>query len=141
MIGLRASDCTFVASTTTSFPAVSRFDAMKCRTSKASFVAAWLFSSSETRPRQKSEERTSVGRKCFRAKLDCLPPRDRQEQQQLVLESSVSCQLENPEPVVEWSRVRISSSFNASLPVARSGNLDSRLACSRTLLNRSYSFW
>ena len=37
---------------------------MKCSTSKASSVAAWSFSSSETRPRQKSDERTSVGLKC-----------------------------------------------------------------------------
>ncbi len=34
--------CTFVASITTSFPAASRFDAMKCSTSNASLVAAWL---------------------------------------------------------------------------------------------------
>src|SRR5258708_38908132 len=74
MIGLRASTCTFVASITTSLPVVSRFEAMKYRTSKASFVAAWLFSSSDTRPRQKSEESTSVGRKCFRAKLDLPDP-------------------------------------------------------------------
>src|SRR6266581_8463758 len=74
MIGLRASACTFVASITTSLPVASRLEAMKYSTSKASFVAAWLFSSSDTRPRQKSEERTSVGRKCFRAKLDLPDP-------------------------------------------------------------------
>ena len=61
--GFRASGCTFVASITVNFPAPSRFAAMKCSTSKASFVAAWLFSSSETSPRQKSEESTSVGMK------------------------------------------------------------------------------
>ena len=58
--GFRASGWTFVASTTVSLPAASRFAAMKCSTSKASFVAAWLFSSSLTSPRQKSDESTSV---------------------------------------------------------------------------------
>ena len=41
-------------------PGSRRFRAMKCRTSKASFVAAWSFSSSDTSPRQKSEEITSA---------------------------------------------------------------------------------
>ena len=50
--GCRDSCCTFVASMTVSRPAASRFEAMKCRTSNASFVATWLFSSSLTRPRQ-----------------------------------------------------------------------------------------
>ena len=39
-------------------------------------VAAWSFSSSLTSPRQKSDERTSVGRKCFAAKVDLPEPRD-----------------------------------------------------------------
>src|SRR5580692_4511299 len=47
---------------------------MKCSTSKASFVAACAFSSSDTRPRQKSDESTSVGLKCVRAKLDFPQP-------------------------------------------------------------------
>src|SRR5262245_15655749 len=42
---------------------------MKCKTSNASFVAAWLFSSFETNPRQKSEESISVGLKCLQAKV------------------------------------------------------------------------
>ena len=42
---------------------------MKCRTANASDVAAWSFSSSETRPRQKSEEMTSVALKCSRANV------------------------------------------------------------------------
>ncbi|GIH99641.1 hypothetical protein Pta02_16500 [Planobispora takensis] len=33
-------------------------------------MAAWSFSSSATRPRQKSEEMTWVGAKCLRAKVD-----------------------------------------------------------------------
>src|SRR6516164_4773239 len=74
MIGFRASGCTFVASMTTSLPAASRLDAMKWRTSKASFVAAWLFSSSETSPRQKSDDTTSVARNCFRANDDFPDP-------------------------------------------------------------------
>ena len=48
----------------------SRFAAMKCSTSKASLVAAWSFSSSETRPRQKSEDRTSVGLKVLPREVD-----------------------------------------------------------------------
>src|SRR5436190_6089435 len=47
---------------------------MKCSTSNASLVASRLFSSSDTRPRQKSEESTSVGLKCFRAKVDLPEP-------------------------------------------------------------------
>ena len=42
---------------------------MKCSTSKASFVTAWLFSSSLTIPRQASDDSTSVGRKCLRANV------------------------------------------------------------------------
>ena len=42
---------------------------MKCSTSKASCVAAWLFSSSETRARQASDDSVSVGRKWVRAKV------------------------------------------------------------------------
>jgi hypothetical protein len=59
---------------TVSRPEASRFEAMKCSTSNASFVAAWSFSSSETRPRQKSDESTSVGLKCLRAKVDLPQP-------------------------------------------------------------------
>jgi hypothetical protein len=51
-VGRRASGCTFVASTTVNRPAASRFAAMKCNTSKASFVAPWQFSSSLTNLRQ-----------------------------------------------------------------------------------------
>ena len=47
---------------------------MKCRSSNASLVAAWSFSSSETSPRQKSDESTSVGRKCVRANVDFPEP-------------------------------------------------------------------
>ena len=67
--GLRASGWTLVASMTVSRPRASRLPVMKRRTSKASLVMAWSFSSSETIPRQKSEERTSVGLKCFLAKV------------------------------------------------------------------------
>ena len=67
--GLRASGCTLVASTTTSRPAASRFAATKCRISKASFVADWSLSSSLTMPRQASDERISVRRKCLRANV------------------------------------------------------------------------
>jgi hypothetical protein len=42
---------------------------MNWRTANASAVALWSFSSSATRPRQKSEEITSVGAKCRRAKV------------------------------------------------------------------------
>src|SRR5580658_4163770 len=95
MIGLRASTCTFVASITTSLPVVSRFEAMKYRTSKASFVAAWLFSASDTKPRQKSDESVSVGRKCFRAKLDLPDPEGPTRRPPLAQESSVSLASEN----------------------------------------------
>ena len=47
---------------------------MKCSTSKASRVADWSFSSSLTRPRQKSEEMTSVGAKCRAANVDLPEP-------------------------------------------------------------------
>ena len=50
-------------------PSASRLAAMKCSTSKASFVTVWSFSSSQTSPRQASDDSTSVGRKCFRAKV------------------------------------------------------------------------
>ena len=43
--------------------------AMNRRTSKASLVTPWSFSSSPTIPRQKSEERISVERKCLRANV------------------------------------------------------------------------
>jgi hypothetical protein len=71
---LRASGWTLVASITVSLPAASRLAAMKCRTAKASLVAAWSFSSSDTRPRQTSLEITSVPRKCRRAKVDLPEP-------------------------------------------------------------------
>jgi hypothetical protein len=63
-----------VASTTVSLPAASRLPAMKCRASKASFVADWSFSSSETRPLNASEESTSVGRKWRAANVDFPEP-------------------------------------------------------------------
>jgi hypothetical protein len=47
---------------------------MWCSTANASVVASRLFSSSLTSPRQKSEERTSVGLKCLRAKVDFPDP-------------------------------------------------------------------
>ena len=47
---------------------------MKWSTSKASFVAAWSFSSSLTMPRQESDDRTSVGRKCLRANVHLPDP-------------------------------------------------------------------
>src|SRR5260221_12506541 len=50
-------------------PNANRFAATKCKTSKASFVTAWLFSSSLTNARQASDDRISVGRKCLRAKV------------------------------------------------------------------------
>ena len=59
---------------TVSRPASSRLAAMKCSTSKAALVAGWSFSSSLTSPRQKSDEITSVGRKCFAAKVDLPEP-------------------------------------------------------------------
>ena len=67
--GLRASGWTFVASTTVSRPSASRLRAMKCSNSNASFVTAWSFSSSQTIPRQASDDSTSVGRKCLRANV------------------------------------------------------------------------
>ena len=67
--GLRASGWTLVASTTVRLPRASRFRAMKCRSSKASLVTVWSFSSSQTIPRQASDERISVGRKCLRANV------------------------------------------------------------------------
>ena len=63
-----------MASITVSRPAARRLRAMKCRTSNASFVAPCSFSSSATRPRQKSDERISVGMKCFRANDDFPDP-------------------------------------------------------------------
>jgi hypothetical protein len=65
---------TFVASTTVSFIAVRRLAAMKCSSSNASFVAAWSFGSSDTAARHQSEERISVGLKCFAAKVDLPEP-------------------------------------------------------------------
>ena len=47
---------------------------MKCSTSNASLVAAWLFSSSDTSPRQESDDSISVGLKCFRANVDLPEP-------------------------------------------------------------------
>src|SRR5262249_54355446 len=71
---LRLSCCTLVASITVSRPAASRLVAMKCKTSKASRLADWSFSSSATSPRQKSLEITSVGAKCARANVDFPEP-------------------------------------------------------------------
>ena len=45
-----------------------------CSTSNASRVTVWSFSSSPTRPRQKSDETTSVGRKCRAANVDLPEP-------------------------------------------------------------------
>src|SRR6266567_3143501 len=72
--GLRDSGSTLVASTTVSLPAARRLAAIKCSTANASLLAPWSFSSSETRPRQKSDESTSVGLKCLRAKVDLPEP-------------------------------------------------------------------
>ena len=47
---------------------------MWCSSSNACGVADWSFSSSATRPRQKSEEMTSVGRKCAAANVDLPEP-------------------------------------------------------------------
>ena len=67
--GLRASGWTLVASITVSRPRASRLPAMNWSTSKAWFVTVWSFSSSQTMPRQASDERISVGLKCLRAKV------------------------------------------------------------------------
>ena len=72
--GLRASCWTLVASTTVSRPAASRLPATKCSMSKASPVADWSFSSSDTSPRKKSDDRISVGLKCVRANVDLPEP-------------------------------------------------------------------
>ena len=69
---MRAERCTLVASITVRRGCSSRFAAMKLRTAKALGVAAWSFSSSATRPRQKSEEMISVGAK-WRAAKELLP--------------------------------------------------------------------
>ena len=74
MSPLRAGGWTLVASTTHSRPASSRLPATKCSTSKAALVAAWSFSSSDTSPRKKSEDRTSVGRKWLAANVDLPDP-------------------------------------------------------------------
>jgi hypothetical protein len=66
---LRASGCTFVASTTVSRPSASRLAATKRNSSKASFVTDWSFSSSLTMARHASDDSTSVGAKCLRAKV------------------------------------------------------------------------
>jgi hypothetical protein len=47
---------------------------ISCSRSKASPVADWSFSLSDTSARQKSEETTSVGRKCFRPNDDLPEP-------------------------------------------------------------------
>ena len=69
--GLRASALHVGGVDDVSRPAASRLAATKCSTSKASSVAAWSFSSSQTRARQKSEDSTSVGLKCLRANVTC----------------------------------------------------------------------
>ncbi len=66
---------------------------MNRSTSNASLVADWSFSSSATRPRQKSEEITSVGLKCARAKVDL------------------------PEPVTPTSTTRLSSGMLSAVMV------------------------
>jgi hypothetical protein len=58
-----------------SLPSLSRFAAIVCSKSNASPVTDCSFSSSAKMARQKSEEMTSVLRKCLRAKLD-LPEAD-----------------------------------------------------------------
>ena len=68
--GAREALWTFVASTTVSRPAASRLRRIVCRRSNASPVADWSFSSFATRPRQESDDTTSVGRKCLRPKVD-----------------------------------------------------------------------
>ena len=70
----RASSCTLVASTTVSRPAASRLPTMKWSSSNASADADWSFSSSATRPRQKSDEITSVGLNRSRANVDLPEP-------------------------------------------------------------------
>src|SRR4051794_21179818 len=72
--GARASACTFVASTTVNNPRASRFPTTYRNTSNASPVASWLFSSSLTSPRQKSDDSTSVGLKCRRPNVDLPHP-------------------------------------------------------------------
>src|SRR5688500_15021640 len=59
---------------TVSFPRASRLPATNFSTSNASPVASRLFSLSDTSPRQKSDERISVGRKCLRANVDFPAP-------------------------------------------------------------------
>lgn len=63
---LRDSGCRLVASTTVRRPRASRLRKIACSRAKASSVADCSFSSSQTSERQKSEETTSVGRKCLR---------------------------------------------------------------------------
>ena len=72
--GARDSACTLVASTTASRPRASRLPTTNCNTSNASRVAPWSFSSSDTRPRQKSDDTTSVALKCRRANDDLPAP-------------------------------------------------------------------
>ena len=88
--GRRASGWALVASITVSRPEASRLPAMNWSTSNASGVADWSFSSSATRPRQTSEEITSVGLKCARANVDL------------------------PEPVTPISTTRLSSGMASS---------------------------
>src|SRR5688572_21937840 len=59
---------------TVNLPRASRLPATNFSTSNASPVASRLFSLSDTSPRQKSEERISVGRKCLRANVDFPAP-------------------------------------------------------------------
>ena len=79
---------------------------MKWSSSNAAGVADWSFSSSATRPRQKSEEITSVGLKCARANVDL------------------------PEPVTPIRTTRLSSgtleSFMPSPPACEDGQLGGR---------------
>ena len=69
--GLRASGWTLVASTTVSRPRASRLRGDEVQHVEGVVVAAWSFSSSETSPRQKSDDRTSVGLKCAARTSTC----------------------------------------------------------------------
>ena len=55
-------------------PDSRRFAAIVCSTANAASVAVWSFSSSLTSLRQKSDEMTSVGRKCRLANVDLPEP-------------------------------------------------------------------
>ena len=101
---LAGSGCTLVASMTVSRPKASRWAAMKWRSAKASFVTAWLFSSSLTMPRQASDDSTSVGKKCLRANVllpDPLGPirttRDRLGMEIFMFAADSHCKISRPD--------------------------------------------